>query len=180
VTLARGDIPAGTYHVTTRGAGPIPIFDDDIDRTWFCMLLTRLISKRGWRCRAFCLMTTHYHLLLDVPADTLQVGMRSLNGEYARGFNRRHGRTGHLFGRRYYCGGVESDFHMLQTFRYIARNPVRAKLVATPAEWYWSSYRGCSGIDRGFPFVDPSSLRAYFGADGKRASELIRTFVEEN
>jgi REP element-mobilizing transposase RayT len=179
MTLARGDLPAGIYHVTTRGAGPIPIFDDDEDRTWFCMQLTRSIAKLNWICHAFCLMTTHYHLLLEVPANSLQVGMRALNGGYAKRFNVRHGRNGHLFGRRYYCGEVESDGHLLQLLRYISRNPVRAGLASSPADWYWSSYRGCSGLDTEFPFVDSTRLRECFGADERRARELLRVFVEE-
>ena len=177
---SRGYLPAGTYHVTTRSGGPIAIFIDDIDRTSFCMHLTRAIKRRGWVCRAFCLMTTHYHLLVDVAANSLQEGMRELNGCYSRRFNRRHGRVGHLFGERYYAGLVESDGHMLQLLRYIARNPVDGGLASRPIDWPWSSYRGCIGLDAGFPFVDSAPLRRYFGTDEQRANELIRAFVERD
>jgi putative transposase len=179
VAAARGKILAGTYHVTTRSGGPIPIFHDDVDRTWFCLQLTRAITSAGWVCRAFCLMVTHYHLLLDVPDNGLKTGMGRLNGCYAKGFNRRHGRVGHLFGERYYSGLVESDGHMLQLLRYIARNPVDAGLVTKPSDWYWGSYRGCAGLDAGFPFVDSSLLREYFGSVEHRACELVRAFVGE-
>jgi len=157
--VLRGDVPAGIYHVNTRGAGPAPIFLDDDDRTMFCAQLVRAIVRMDWICRAFCFMTTHYHLLLDVPANTLQPGMRRLNGCYARAFNVRHGRNGHLFGERYHDVLVESEEQMLQTVRYIVRNPVEARLCAGPADWYWSSYRGCVGIDDEFPFVDSSMFR---------------------
>src|SRR4051812_33426002 len=96
--VPRGGLPAGVYYLNTRGAGPIPIFLDDDDRTLFCTLLVRAIVRMEWVCRAFCFMTTHYHLLLDAPANTLQTGMQRLNGHYARAFNLRHGRNGHLFG----------------------------------------------------------------------------------
>jgi putative transposase len=178
MAAARGDLAAGTYHVTTRSGGPIAIFTDDVDRTAFCTNLLRTIKQCNWICRAFCLMTTHYHLLVDVPENSLQSGMRRLNGCYAKRFNRRHGRVGHLFGERYYAGLVESDGHMLQLLRYIARNPVNGGLAPTPADWRWSSYRGCVGLDAGFPFVDSSLLREYFGHDEPRAIELIRQFVE--
>ena len=92
-------------------------------------------------------MPTHYHLLLDVPENGLRHGMHRLNGCYAKWFNRRHGRVGHLFGERYYSGLVESDGHMLQLLRYFALNPVQAGLVTRPSEWYWGSYRGCAGLD---------------------------------
>src|SRR5690348_16575265 len=157
--LPRGELPAGTYHVTTRSGGPIPIFLDDDDRTFFCTLLTRWLRRLGWVCRAFCFMSTHYHLLLDTPANTLQAGMLRLNGFYARGFNLRHARAGHLFGERYFCTLVESDEHMLELLRYLARNPVEAGLCERPSSWYWGSYRGCVDLDPGFPFVDSTALR---------------------
>ena len=175
----RGDVPAGSYHVVTRSAGPIPIYLDDEDRTWFCTYLLRAIKAHGWTCRAFCLMTTHYHLLLQVPENALQKGMQRLNGCYARRFNARHERKGHLFGERYYADAIESDGQLLAVHRYIARNPVKAGLVRTPEEWPWTSYRGAAGIDAGFPFVDSTPLRRYFSNDEDRACELIRAFVVE-
>lgn len=175
----RGTVPAGTYHVTCRSGGPIQIFTDDTDRTTFATLLAGCLQRMAAVCRSFCLMTTHYHLLLDVPTDALQRGMHRLNGMYSRGFNARHGRVGHLFGERYYCARIESDGHMLQVLRYIARNPVEAGLCDRPSDWYWSSYRCAAGLDNGFPFVDPALFRAYFGADRAQAEELIRRFVDD-
>ena len=153
------------------------MFLDDYDRTLFCILLAQTIKKHKWICRAFCLMTTHYHLLLDVKENGLQPGMHSLNGPYAQRFNARHKRSGHLRGDRYYAIRVESDGHMLQLLRYIARNPVEAGLCAHPSDWPWSSYRGCAELDDGFAFVDSSLLRAYFGQDRRLATTLVRDFV---
>lgn len=175
----RGLLAAGTYHVTTRSGGPVPIFIDDDDRTRFCAVLVGVLRRMQAVCRAFCFMSTHYHLLLDVQQDTLQTGMARLNGVYAQGFNKRHGRVGHLFGDRYHCVRVESDGHMLHLLRYLARNPVEAGLCATPSAWPWGSYRGCAGIDEGFPFVDSRLFWSYFSVDPQRATELIRSFVDE-
>jgi hypothetical protein len=66
---------------------------------------------------------------------------------------------------------------MLELLRYIARNPVESGLCEKPSDWYWGSYRGCVELDDGFPFVDSTPLRSYFGADRTRATELIRRFV---
>ena len=177
--LARGHLPAGIYHVTTRTAGPIPMFFDDDDRTRFCALLEKALRRRRWTCLAFCLMPTHFHLVLEVPEDSLQAGMQALNWAYARRFNARHARSGHLVGERYFCVLIETDPHMLRVLRYIAMNPVAAGLCPEPADWYWSSYRGAAGYDQGFPFVDPSTHRAYFGAEAAHSTELLRAFVEE-
>jgi putative transposase len=155
------------------------MFRDDVDRTDFCRRLARTIDRLGWRCHAFCLMTTHYHVLLDVEQDALQPGMHWLNGTYMQQFNRRIGRWGHVTGARYACRFVESDRHMLGVFRYVSLNPVVAGLCNRPQDWLWSSYRGTARYDQGFPFVDDGAIRAYFGDDPKRTTELLRTFVEE-
>jgi len=57
---------AGIYHVTRRSAGPVEMFRDDFDRTDFCRRLERTIDKHAWTCHAFCLVGTHYHLLVEV------------------------------------------------------------------------------------------------------------------
>jgi hypothetical protein len=122
-------------------------------------------------------MTTHYHVLVDVNDNALQPGMHNLNGPYAQRFNARHKRSGHLRGDRYHAIRVESDGHMLQLLRYIARNPVEAGLCTFPSDWPWSSYRGCAELDGGFAFVDSSLLRAYFGQDRRLATKLVRDFA---
>jgi REP-associated tyrosine transposase len=176
---ARGDVPAGTYHVTLRSAGPVPMFVDDVDRHDFCARVGRTISRFSWVCRAFCLMTTHYHLLLDVGANTVQRGMHQLNGPYAQAFNKRHGRSGHLRGDRYRIEPVESDIHMLRAYRYIVRNPVRAGLCNSPADWKWSNYRGSTGLERGFAFVADSAMQEYFGVQTEELIRNLRAFCED-
>jgi REP element-mobilizing transposase RayT len=155
------------------------MFMDDFDRTRFCAQLERTLQRREWRCLAFILMPTHYHLLLEVLEDDLQGGMQGLNWAYARRFNARHDRKGHFVGERYYCGPVTRDRHLLRALRYIAMNPVKAGLCRSPADWYWGSYRGAVGLDIGFPFVDPTPLRRYFGSDRARANEVLRAFIDE-
>ncbi|HLX18716.1 MAG TPA: transposase [Gaiellaceae bacterium] len=176
----RGHLPAGTYHVTMRSAGPVTMFQDDTDRTDFYRRIAVTVHDLKWVCRAFCLMRTHYHLLLDVPENSLQAGMQKINGQYAQQFNRRHGRSGHLRGDRYAAAAVETDEHMLRAFRYIARNPVTAGVCPSPADWPWSSYRGSAGLEDTFDFVDHRPLRAYFGGGSAEALRLLRGFVENS
>ena len=155
------------------------MFLDDADRTDFCARLARVVKKCDWKCRAFCLMTTHYHLVVDVDQNALQRGMHGLNGPYAQEFNRRHGRSGHLRGDRYHAFAVTSEGHMLQLIRYLARNPVVAGLCDSPAAWRWGSYRGCIGLDAGFPFVTNEAVHACFGRDNATAIRILRAFVED-
>jgi len=176
----RGHLPEGTYHITMRSAGPVAMFVDDLDYADFCRRLSRLILHFKWTCHSFCLMTTHYHLLLHVPTNRLQPGMHRLNGQYAQQFNERHGRSGHLCGDRYHAEPVLSDGHMLRAFRYIARNPVKAELCKSPGDWPWSSYRGIAGLDGAFAFVDDAFLRGYFGGNADEALRQLRGFVEDS
>ena len=154
------------------------MFNDDIDRTDFCNRLARCVREVDWTLRAFCVMTTHYHLLLEVEENRLQAGMQWLNGTYAQRFNRRHGRWGHLAGQRFWHTPIVSERQLYRCVRYIALNPVEAGACERPQDWLWSSYAGLAGYRRGFPFVDDSSIRALFG-HGPNRTELLRAFVEE-
>jgi putative transposase len=174
----RGPIATGIYHVNRRSAGPIPMYRDDFDRTDFCNRLTKTITKHGWKCHAFVLMTTHYHLLVEVDQDTLQPGMHMLNAQYAQAFNRRWARNGHLKGSPYGARRVEDDEQLLNCVKYIALNPVEAGLCEHPAEWRWGSYRGAAGYDDGFAFVTNELVWAVLHDDHTRAQRLLRIFVE--
>ena len=76
----RSELEDGTYHVTARGAGGIPLFTQDVDRLDFLELLARAVRRFRWTCPAYCLMGTHYHLVLEAPIPDLSGGMRWLNG----------------------------------------------------------------------------------------------------
>jgi putative transposase len=133
--------PEGLYHVTARGAGRIRIFRDDEDRRTFLALLGKTVRRNDWICHAFCLMGNHYHLLVETQLGCLSTGLHWLNALYARGFNDRHGRWGHLFGERFSCWVVESAEHSEAAALYIVGNPVRAGLCAEPEDWPWSGVR---------------------------------------
>ena len=91
------------FHIVTRGAGGISVYRDDPDRLRFLSLLHSVANRFEWRMDAFCLMTTHYHLVAWAGREALSAGLHRLNGLYASGYNRRHGRRGHLFGDRFWA-----------------------------------------------------------------------------
>lgn len=175
----RGAIVPGIYHVTRRSAGPIAMFRDDIDRTGFCNHLNRVVTRFDWVCHSFCLMTTHYHLLVSVEQDALQPGMHALNGPYAQAFNLRHGRNGHLRGSPYGARLIADDDDLLGVVRYIALNPVRGGLCAHPADWVWSSYPQTAGYSAsGFPFVTSELILGCLNDNSTRSRQLLRLLVE--
>jgi putative transposase len=83
-------------------------------------------------------MTTHYHLILEARTEQLSTGMQLLNGRYALGFNRRHGRYGALFAERYSIRVVESEEHLFEACAYVVLNPVKAGLCDYAGQWRWS------------------------------------------
>jgi putative transposase len=137
--MLRQELPDGVFHVTTRGVAREPIFHDDEDRRTFLRLLAETGRKHSWRCHVFCLMGTHYHLILETTLARLSGGLHRLNGVYAQLFNRRHGRSGHLFGDRFHAWVVSDDDHLRAACHYVLQNPVRAGLCAKAADWPWSS-----------------------------------------
>jgi putative transposase len=114
------------------------IFRDDADRLLFLRLLGESSRKQAWICHAFCLMGTHYHLLLETTRERLSHGLHRLNSVYAQLFNRRHGRSGHLFGDRFHAWVIADEDHLRAARQYVFQNPVRAGLCARAADWPWS------------------------------------------
>jgi REP element-mobilizing transposase RayT len=139
----RSALGDGIFHVTARGTNRAAIFFDDSDRRTFMTLLGRVVHTCEWTCHAFCLMTNHYHLITETTFVRLSSGMHALNGRYARYFNERHNRDGHLFKGRYGAYLIESEEHLAAARECILANPVRAGLCAGVADWPWS---GCPSL----------------------------------
>jgi putative transposase len=133
------------YHVTANAARKLMLFTDRDDRELFLRILGIATSKAEWLCHAYCLMGTHYHLVVETTIERLSAGMQYLNGEYAQTFNRRHGRDGHVFAERFAAWVIRDDDHYERTLAYVLTNPVRAGLVDDWTEWPWSRARGVNG-----------------------------------
>ncbi|MGH3015056.1 MAG: REP-associated tyrosine transposase [Gaiellaceae bacterium] len=174
----RVSIPNGVYHVTSRGNRRQPVFVDRRDREFFLEMLAIICARRRWRCRGYCLMPNHYHLVVETPDADLSSGMQGLNGEYAHHFNFLHGTDGHLFQGRFHAVLVESDPHLAELSRYLALNPVCAGLAATARAWRWSSYPAIAEGRPSPPFVDVQGILEPFGRDYERARRSFVRFVE--
>jgi REP element-mobilizing transposase RayT len=136
--MPRTDLTDGVFHITARGTGDTHIFVEDLDRVEFIRGLEITIERMKWKLLAYCLMGTHYHLLIDAKAATLPAAMRWLNGVYSRRFNRRHNRRGNLLGARYDVWLIRDQQHYDATVRYVLNNPVRAGLCERAQDWPWS------------------------------------------
>jgi putative transposase len=152
---------------------------DDQDRRVFLELLARVVERFGWIVYAYCLMRNHYHLVVETPRANLSRAMGQLNSQYARYFNRRSGRCGHVFQARFRSILVERESYLLSVCRYVVLNSARARLCRQPAEWMWSSYRATAGIDPPVSFLAVDELLGRFAPTRNRAQAAYRRYVAD-
>ena len=165
------------YHVTSRGDRREDIYETDEDRLAFLDLLGAVCDRCNWVCHAYCLMSNHYHILVETPDANLGRGMQHLNGMYTRKFNVAHGRVGHVFQGRYKAILVDADEYMMELARYIVLNPVRAKMVVRPEDWPWSSYVAMGNRRVAPDWLEVNGMLAYFGENRRSAVLAYRRFV---
>ena len=167
------------YHVSSRGNERKPVFRDRDDRRMFLDVLQTVNERYNWLCHAYCLMTNHYHVVIETVDGELSVGMRQLNGVYTQRFNRKHRRAGHLFQGRFKAILIERESYLLAVCRYVVLNPVRARVVEYPAKWEWSSFNGTRGGQAPHPCLATDWVLGQFAKDRARAQREYQRFVEE-
>jgi REP element-mobilizing transposase RayT len=137
--VPRNQLADGVFHATARAVFGASLFEDDLDRLDFLHLLGSTAALSCWRRHAHCLMGTHYHLVVTASREQLSNGMRRLNGAYARRFNKRHSRRGHLFDERFTSFAIEDEQHLEAALEYVLQNPVRAGLCREASDWPWAA-----------------------------------------
>ncbi|HEY8705815.1 MAG TPA: transposase [Gaiellaceae bacterium] len=179
--MAQGprDSEPGIHHVTVGATGPSEYYKDHIDRLDWLRRFIRILDRFGWTCLLVCQMTTHVHLILDVPDRSLSEGMQRLNGGYGKEFNERHGRRGGLVRRRFWSTRITTDEQLLAAFRYVALNPVRAGMCERAEEWFWSSFATSCGLATTFPFVEETRVLSLLDATPSEARRALLTLVRD-
>ena len=175
----RIEFAGALYHVTARGDRREAIYVDDEDRDAYLEVLGAVVEEFNWVCHAYCLMTNHYHLVIETPDGNLAKGMRQLNGVYTQYSNRRHKTVGHLFQGRYKAILVDKDAYLMEVARYVVLNPVRGRMVKRPDRWPWSSYRAMVGTQEAPKWLCIDALLAQFGRKRGRASQRYAEFVAQ-
>ena len=119
------------YHLMNRGDRRQAIFRADTDRHLFIETLAATCERTGWQVHAYCLMSNHFHLVVETPRANLVAGMKWLLGTYTIRFNRRHDFCGHLFGGRYKAQAIDETTpnYLRVAADYVHLNPARAGLV---------------------------------------------------
>jgi len=175
----RIEYEGAVYHVTSRGNARADIYLSDDDRKIFLDVLKHVIDRFGWLCHAYCLMSNHFHLMIETPQGNLSRGMRQLNGVYTQRFNRSHDRVGHLFQGRFKSIVVDKDAYLLELSRYIVRNPVAAGMVEDVSDWLWSSYQATAGDAPVPDFLSIDWLLSQFGSQPAHAKKAYASFVRK-
>jgi len=132
--------PGAFYHVILRGNAGNSVFFEDMDRSKFFLLLQEGIERFNHRVHAYCLMSNHLHLIIQVGDIPLSRIIQNLSFRYTRYINYKKKQTGHLFQGRYKALLLDAEVYLLQLTRYIHNNPVRAKMVTEPSAYGWSSH----------------------------------------
>lgn len=172
----RLQFPGAFYHITSRGNERRTVFYTRADRKRFYDYLEAAADRYGAVVHAFCLMSNHYHLLLETPDGNLSHILQYLNGSYTTYFNIKRKRSGHLFQGRFKSILIEADTYAIELSRYIHRNPLRAGMVDAPHQYEWSSYRAYIGISARPRWLSTDLILAQFGSQDPQGR--YRTFVD--
>jgi len=145
-------------HAILRGIDRGAIFFAESDNRSFLDALAELTAAESVRVHGYVLMTNHVHLLMTPATDRgASLLMKGLGQRYVQHVNRTYARTGPLFEGRFRSSIIEGDTYLLACQRYIELNPVRARMVDSPADYPWSSY-GANALGHKDPVVSPHPL----------------------
>lgn len=159
----RAWVDGGVYHVFSRGSNRQAIFLNEGDYVEFDVLLGEAMRRFAMECFAWSLMPNHWHAL--VRGERISDLMKRVNHRYALRFNRRWGRTAHVFENRFGAVLQESDEQFLWTIRYIVRNPVGAGLAASVHDARWTSFRATAGLEKAPTHLAVGGVLSAFGSD---------------
>jgi putative transposase len=137
---ARASIGGICYHVINRGNARATVYHNSSDFDSFIDLMTKATSRIPMRILSYCLMPNHFHLVLWPFGDgDMSRWMQWLLTSHVRRYHRLRGTSGRIWQGRFKAFPIQQDRHLLSVMRYVERNPVRANLVRSAADWTWSS-----------------------------------------
>ncbi len=160
-----------------RGRRGEAVFIDKEDYQAFIQVLIESIEMWNLRVSAYCLMSNHYHLLLQTPEANISRCMRHINGVYTQRFNRRHRCDGQLFRGRYKSILVSDDPYLLQLVRYIHKNPVKAGIVREPVDYRWSSHKAYLSVARKWDWLNKAFIYSLLTKDRKQWISRYRKYM---
>lgn len=173
---ARRKSETGIYHIMLRGINRQIIFYDDEDRNKLLDILTHFKKVSNFDVYGYCFMDNHIHLLIKEKTEAISVIMKRICSSFVYWYNHKYERCGHLFQERYKSEPVESDVYFLTVLRYIHQNPLKAKMTANIADYFWSSYHEYTNI----PVVtDINFALDMFSLDKNKSIKSFKEFTNQ-
>ena len=171
--------PGAWYHVMNRARRGQDLYPGRVHMDAFLDLLKETVDMFSLKVSSYCLMPTHYHLLVQTPDGNLSRCMRHLNGIYTQRFNALNKCDGTLFRGRYKSILVDADSYLLELVRYIHRNPLRAGIAKKPDQYVWSSHLGYLSDDQEWEWLHKEFVLGMLGKYRAVQIKKYRQFVEE-
>ena len=173
----RIEYPEAWHHVMNRSRKGEILFREDDDYYFIVNLFKEVGDVWKARTAAYCMMTNHYHLLIQTPEANLARCMRHINGVYTQYYNRKYNVDGPLFRGRYKCILVDSDSYLLELVRYIHRNPLKAGLVEDLNDYDWSSHKPYLSNAKKWEWLYKGYVLKIFSEDRVEAKKKYLEFV---
>ena len=172
--LPRYVVPGQPQHVIQRGNNRSALFIATEDYLYFRDCLVDACARHACEVHAYVFMTNHVHLVLTPHTATgMSKVMQSVGCRYARYFNVAYRRTGTLWEGRYRATIIETQPYLLQCYRYVELNPVRAGMVRHPTEYLWSSHRA-NALGVADPLASPHAAYRALAADDAGRQAVYR------
>ena len=180
VRQSRQRSESGVYHVVLRGVNRGDIFFDEDDHQHFLETLAQKKRNQEYELYGYCLMSNHVHLLIQENEDTISRIMSRIGTSYAKWYNQKYTRSGHVFQGRYGSECVEDDQYLLTVLRYIHNNPVKAGLVRETESYRWSSIHAYTSNEPAKGLVATEFILGIFHRDRIEAILAFREFMKQN
>lgn len=162
---ARTKSATSIYHVIWRGINQQVIFEDDGDRYFFLNVVKKYKEVSGFKLFAFCLMTNHVHMLIEIGDEPIEIVFKRIGSSYVKWYNQKYERTGHLFQDRFRSENIETEQYFMTVLRYILQNPMKAGMESSLGRYKWTSYRA---YEKGFGSItDIEFAENIFGSKEK-------------
>lgn len=130
----------GCYHIINRGVERRNVYLDPDDYNFFILLLIKLSENYNIKVHSYCLMTNHYHILLETKENNISKAIQFLNDKYSKYFNKKYNRVGHLWQGRFTSYYLYDDIHFWYVAKYIERNPTQANMVKQIDHYPYQSF----------------------------------------
>jgi len=149
---------AGIYHIINRGVERRNIFNEHSDYDFFLELLLKLSKDYDVIIHTYVLMTNHYHILLETKQNNLSKAIQFLNDKYAKYYNKKYKRVGHLWQGRYKSYALYDDAHFWIVAKYIERNPIKANMVNDINQYNYQSFFEWKNRSKNYELLNNSKI----------------------